>query len=1086
MMVIEKLSVDELEQYIRGQLGLILGPSMTVGAGSFREISRDLLIGSSDMTGDSDPFSVADRLIADNTDRTVIIDSVRASVERLQKHCNIGNLSSIRWSAVLSFSIDNAFETELQAWATKSPVRPNVTTIVDTALPVPPRSLPIFKMLGLAAREDFVITTNDYRLRKSCWPQILRDFPAYVRANAVLCCGFTECESMLLDLLALWISAPHPCPRPIILSENDPLIQSSNFHDLIRRGVHVITVECPIETIAQVIQCSAKTGYTQTLPFGSGSTTTFESLRTFSDLAIVVNTQTKTEIQASEQCLLNELLFSPTTPKWDAINHNLDFRRTVSHLLEKIIKEKVAAIGDAKIVQILVHGPAAVGKTTVIKRSALALATEGELVLWFRPYFYQDGSSEVKKLFSTISEGRLTNGRPMIVIVDDPLGLGTVSIVDIADAIRAKALAAIIVTVVRTTEVDSNDPAISLDNTDTVVDIMIPDTFDDEEWHTLPQYLVDLGVCGKLTEAQQRVNQAESRSARDVLAMLFMLLPETRSHITMSIRQELLRLGDRAAFTRVVVGELRETSNRLREAYELVAVAEKYGASVPIEVLVSTLDIPYDEWMSLSTDTELIWGLLYEESSSEGQTVVYRTRNDVVTSIVVDFVNGGALSCAGELTLLRKLLQACTGATPAYREFCLRVLVPRDKGRLSQLEYDEGARLFEEAIRALPFEDRTLLHHLGLWEKNKGNNPIRARTTLQRALRTADFPYSTKGEALEHIHTSLAATELDAIAKKLVPYDEGKRNVLNHIERARSDQFVNASAIHVQANMILKLADLTGTPDAPDTIQLVSTALTDVDRMLLLLKSDFAPSSPQRRKNVDMLETVRSDVINRCAPDKTQITDAEDIWEKYRRQDGFILRARIMYGRAIASNKGNHYKKTFDYITEVKTRIEESGTFVAIELYEVLLHTYFRWRVRRYALTEASAPIDWRLIEDIGNRMSSSLAVRNDYFFQYLVGLAKAHLKEWQDANVVFQALRSLGISNDVLWEDRDYLMNENGGMRRIQGIMRSGANKRFLDVEELGTDFLVNRNEQWGRDGEIEHAYVRFRFAGPMAVREP
>ena len=48
----------------------------------------------------------------------------------------------------------------------------------------------------------------------------------------------------------------------------------------------------------------------------------------------------------------------------------------------------------------------------------------------------------------------------------------------------------------------------------------------------------------------------------------------------------------------------------------------------------------------------------------------------------------------------------------------MRVLVPYEK--LDRLEYDEGLHLYDEAIGALPHPDKTLVHHKGLWVKNKG------------------------------------------------------------------------------------------------------------------------------------------------------------------------------------------------------------------------------------------------------------------------------------------------------------------------------------------------------------------------------
>lgn len=1079
----EKLTLEGFERCMRGQPGLLIGPGLTLGAGGLKEIAHDLNEAFPQCANESDPFLVADCLVAQNVEQARVTESIRSSIQKLRKKKQLGNLATVRWSSVLSFSIDDEFEIELQAWAAKSPVRPRIATIADPTVPVPPRNLPIYEMLGLISRDDFVVTTNDYRLRRTVWPQMLKDFASYVRANSVLCCGFTDCEAMLLEFLAICLASGNTCPRPFVFSSNDPILQSAAFRDLAKRGLRIAIVDATLEAIVQGINRSAETHFTSTLSFESPSAAPLEVLRVFSDLAVVVNLQTTSAIDDRQQFLLQELLFSPTSPNWDVFVRRLDFPRSICSELERKIRNGLAK--GTGILQVLVQGPAAVGKTTILKRVALNSVCPDAIVLWFRPYFYQDGPGELRNLMTTIAERKLANG-PLVIFVDDPVGLGSLRLEDIAEAVQSRGLSAVIVTGVRTTEVGSSDSAIIIESADFLDECEVPDTFDDPEWEGLAKYLVHLGVCLTLEEAISRVTQAANRSARDVLAMLFILLPETRSHITESVRQELLRLGDRAAFTRLVVGTLKETSQRLREAYELVAVAEKYGAPVPIEVLVSTLNIPYEDWLALASDKGLVWGLLYQESSPDGQTVVYRTRNDVVAEIVVDFVNGGALSRAGEIERLRTLLESCTGSTPPYREFCLRILIPGDNGRLFRLDYEEGARLFEAAIDALPREDRTLLHHFGLWEKNKGNDPLRARTTLQRALRASPYPYSSKAEASEFIHTSLAATELDAIARKLVSFDEGKRSVLKHLERARSAQFINSNATHVQANMIVKLADLTGAPDSPDTIQLITTALADVDRMLLFLRSDFSASDPRRQRSIQMLNDVRSDVINRCASDEVQTDDANRLWRDFRRQEGFVLRSRVLYGWALASGKGSSYKQAYDYVLEARNVVLTAGSTPSVDLDEVYLHVYFHWRVRRYSLSEASAPIDWGLIETLATRLTQASPSQDDPFYHYLLGLSKAHLKKWQDASAIFRRLRSLGISRDALWENRDFLMNENGGMRRIQGLMRSGGSNRFLKVDELGTDLPANRNERWARDGEIEHAYVRFQFAGPLAVHEP
>src|SRR5205814_997748 len=99
--------------------------------------------------------------------------------------------------------------------------------------------------------------------------------------------------------------------------------------------------------------------------------------------------------------------------------------------------------------------------------------------------------------------------------------------------------------------------------------------------------------------------------------------------------------------------------------------------------------------------------------------------------------------------------------------------------------------LYDAAIAALPFEDRTLKHQRGLWIKDKADDPLLAKAALEEALKAKPFPYATRVEADEHIHTSLAATILDAADRGQVSFDAAVPEILQHLDRARSEVFFN-------------------------------------------------------------------------------------------------------------------------------------------------------------------------------------------------------------------------------------------------------------------------------------------------------
>ena len=349
-----------------------------------------------------------------------------------------------------------------------------------------------------------------------------------------------------------------------------------------------------------------------------------------------------------------------------------------------------------------------------------------------------------------------------------------------------------------------------------------------------------LGIQANEAEAAANVRGTPSRRAQDTLSLLYYHLPATRTMIASSIRDEFFRLGDRALLSQVLIGAECRSTDLLKEAYAMVAIAEYYGAPLPIEVLVTALQIDFEQWRAATPQSGLVWGILYAEESSAGQTVTFRTRNAVVAGELVRIINGGTFGHAGEVRVMQRLLSSCTGSMPAYRNFCLRILVPYTN-LVNRLEYHDGLQLFDGAISALPHQDRTILHHKGLWIKECGGDPVAAKEVLLEALRAKNYPYAERLERDENIYTSLAANEIQIIEKNKIDRDQGKRQTLQYLDKARAADFFDPRTVHVQANLLVKLASKEESRQSADTYALASRALSDVDRTLLILGNPFRP-----------------------------------------------------------------------------------------------------------------------------------------------------------------------------------------------------------------------------------------------------
>ncbi len=726
-------------------------------------------------------------------------------------------------------------------------------------------------------------------------------------------------------------------------------------------------------------------------------------------------------------------------------------------------------------------GSAASGKTTVAKRLAYDLAARGHLVCWFRRAFYPNVQGLLSDFFRELV-GVAGKPKRIFFFIDDHLGLGSISVQAIAANAQAHGIRCTFVLVARTSDQKTHERHEISGPLDLVRDFQLQDQLDAQEMEALPNYLVSLGIFADKETARQEIGNAPSRSTSDTLGLLYWLLPKTRESIQASIREEYLRLGERAGLSRVIIGTYNKTTAFLRQAYAMVAVSDHYRTPVPIEVLVSALDIPYRDWMDAVGTDGPAWGLLYAEPSSDGETIAYRPRNSVVTGILVETINGGKLAHSGEVEQLLTLLGACTGTSPVYREFCVNILVPRSK--LTDLEYADGLQLYDAAISALPLQDRTLQHQKGLWIKDKGNDSLLAMEVLETALTANIYPYTTRGEAEEHIHTSLAATILDASDLGQIDLQEAIPKILQHLDRARSESFFNPRAVHVQANVMLRLVTKLEDRESADTYHLLNQALIAVDSTLLVLRNPLRDKRDRPNKDIEFLEGISGKLYERILPLDQLKESALELWRRFKRQEGFVIAGRKLFHLAQEKNSGTAYNQAFVYCQQAIADVQAESQAPSADLCAIAVCIYYEWNINRYDGKSLARRIDWAMLDELSRAVLQSTKYSGDPFYKFVCAVALAQQGKWADARLLFAQIRKVGIPNDQLYDVRAVLLDDEGIRKRVQGIITGDDEKKYLKVDELHSDFYVNRNERWPNPGEIAHGYIGFPFAGPLAVQ--
>jgi hypothetical protein len=326
----------------------------------------------------------------------------------------------------------------------------------------------------------------------------------------------------------------------------------------------------------------------------------------------------------------------------------------------------------------------------------------------------------------------------------------------------------------------------------------------------------------------------------------------------------------------------------------------------------------------------------------------------------------------------------------------------------------------------------------------------------------------------------MAATALDTLEAGRMSLADGKAAVLSHLERAKSPKIFNPRAVHVRANLMLRLADKEPS-DTADNYHLIAETLAEVDRTLLILNN---PLQVRRGESeTQLLKEIRDQVFVKVGDEKTIRERADELWEKHASQQGFVLVARKLFTQAAATNRGKDYKRAYEYCQQTMNRLTNNGQTPSSSLCETALHIYYNWQIQRSTFSSSGQTIYWELVKSHSLGALRAPGGYQEPFHKYTYALALAHLGDWAAARAIFSELRQLGMPREVTWEPRDYLLNPEGGPRTLQGVMKEGVQGLYFYSEDLHLDFQAERRDEWPRPDEIAHAHIQFAFGGTTAV---
>lgn len=1066
---------------VRGA-GLVIGPGLSTYPTVVDEALRHIRTRFPYTVGSVHHYyDFAEKLLAENQSEDANLREELQSFFRKQAtNPQLRRLVRPRWKAVFSLSEDDFFKQELALYLNGLPTTLSVTGISHPDVQPEIRSIPIFELLGdindVRAVSRIAVTRAEFLARRRTWRDMLARAPDFMKGAVLVFAGTSSVTDLVAEFLNEALALKPLIATQLVFLHDDPTALDPRVLSLIAGRCSVFRVKATLPEVCEAVSATREPyAAAQTVLPLSDIPYDPEELTSVADqLACVPIAAQLSQTSKAERVRLLDILFSPSHLDWSPFAADLDFRREVASIVKARIEHAFqnALPPSAKFIGI--KGESGIGKTTTLKRVAYDLAQEKYLCLWIRKSYGEISGGRFDTVLKRVEKSIGTKRIKVIFFYDDPLS-GNIALQDMFSTLALSRIDWVAVLCVRNSDL-TNSRLADTEPFAASNAVEFTELLTEREMQALPEYLAKIGAATSVEAAQVLVNGLRSRSGQDILCALWYALPSTRASLSTSISDEYVRLGGAEGVVTTFAEAVADTMAVARRAYELVATATGLGAAVPMEVLVRSLGVEYGLWIEMCSANRPLWGLLYDVPYVTAETHGYRTRNEVVTRVLLRLLNGGLVTHVGEFRCLRDMIRACVISSPPYHEFLIDILVRKREALSDIMSYEQGLELYDLALNSYPRRDRTLAHHRGLWIKNVGRDTSRAYEALEYARAIPVTGASQEPEAF--VFTSMAATVVQAVKENRLEPQDGLSKVEELLGSANRLETLNLHSQHVHASLLVELATRLRLTDREAFFVSLQRAARIVDYTLLLINPETTRSL-DAGDGVQMLLALRSQIFTSHLDLMDAQSAADELFQRSHNQLGFALVGRRMLLTAVEANKGAAFKKVLTYIENVVEQIGRDGQEPCIELVILRAELFIKWRVLRVA-----GRVEWVDLRSDLDKVVQNHRFSRDPLWLFYSAVAHYHLNEYTQAEALFGQLRAMHLPRISRSSHRCVFLDLNGNPEYLQGELQPGPDRRrYILFPRLSTVVMVKGSEFSQPDGTTVHAYIVFTMEGPLAV---
>ena len=240
-------------------MGLIVGPDATLNcsAGSLQHsLSQHLKCNANQSL-----FQTLEGSISSDLTENQLRVKVSNHVGTIPTGVSISNLKQIHWNSIMSFSWDRNLELAIQDKMASIPGSENLLTVTDLRQPIPPRTVPSFKMLGVVDSPVMAIVNSDYLKIKSYWQFAIRSFLDSVKSNPILVIGMQSLQDLFLELLAIGIPDPRLKMGSLIFLNDDVTQRNTSIPKLIGQYTKIYSLNSKLGPLVEAAKGTEMAGY---------------------------------------------------------------------------------------------------------------------------------------------------------------------------------------------------------------------------------------------------------------------------------------------------------------------------------------------------------------------------------------------------------------------------------------------------------------------------------------------------------------------------------------------------------------------------------------------------------------------------------------------------------------------------------------------------------------------------------------------------------------------------------------------------------------------------------------------------------